>query len=118
MAAENVFNVLLLQISEQERQRRFQELLNEAERLRVDGGGRETGEWTLANVLIFVDIMGTQASKKARAANPERHVIVVGNVGVGKSALTVRYIMDVFVEKYDPTIEGLRLHFAETFELS
>ena len=27
--------------------------------------------------------------------------------GVGKSALTVRFIRNEFVEKYDPTIEGL-----------
>jgi len=26
--------------------------------------------------------------------------------GVGKSALTVRFVQDVFVETYDPTIEG------------
>jgi GTPase SAR1 family protein len=26
--------------------------------------------------------------------------------GVGKSALTVRFVRDVFVENYDPTIEG------------
>lgn len=27
-------------------------------------------------------------------------------VGVGKSALTVRFIQSHFVEEYDPTIEG------------
>lgn len=32
-------------------------------------------------------------------------MIVMGNGGVGKSALTVKYVQGVFVEKYDPTIE-------------
>ncbi|EFI27889.1 rap 1A [Coprinopsis cinerea okayama7 len=32
-------------------------------------------------------------------------VVVLGAGGVGKSALTVRFIRDVFVENYDPTIE-------------
>ena len=29
--------------------------------------------------------------------------------GVGKSALTCRFVKDVFVEGYDPTIEGISL---------
>ncbi|KAF9533712.1 small GTPase superfamily [Crepidotus variabilis] len=33
------------------------------------------------------------------------NVVVLGAGGVGKSALTVRFIRDVFVENYDPTIE-------------
>ncbi|PPQ63920.1 hypothetical protein CVT24_010318 [Panaeolus cyanescens] len=33
------------------------------------------------------------------------NVVVLGAGGVGKSALTVRFIKDVFVENYDPTIE-------------
>jgi len=35
----------------------------------------------------------------------EFNVVVLGAGGVGKSALTVRFIRDVFVETYDPTIE-------------
>jgi len=35
----------------------------------------------------------------------ELRVVVVGGGGVGKSALTVRFIQGNFVEKYDPTIE-------------
>ncbi|KAF5342498.1 hypothetical protein D9611_001692 [Ephemerocybe angulata] len=31
--------------------------------------------------------------------------VVLGAGGVGKSALTVRFVRDVFVENYDPTIE-------------
>lgn len=33
------------------------------------------------------------------------NVVVLGAGGVGKSALTVRFMRDVFVENYDPTIE-------------
>ncbi|KAH7912303.1 small GTPase superfamily [Hygrophoropsis aurantiaca] len=35
----------------------------------------------------------------------EFSVIVLGAGGVGKSALTVRFVQDVFLETYDPTIE-------------
>jgi GTPase SAR1 family protein len=35
----------------------------------------------------------------------EYRIVVVGAGGVGKSALTVRFIQGNFVEKYDPTIE-------------
>ncbi|KAF8838608.1 hypothetical protein BDN67DRAFT_907042 [Paxillus ammoniavirescens] len=33
------------------------------------------------------------------------NVVVLGAGGVGKSALTVRFMQDVFLENYDPTIE-------------
>jgi len=35
----------------------------------------------------------------------EFNVVVLGAGGVGKSALTVRFTQDVFLENYDPTIE-------------
>jgi len=35
----------------------------------------------------------------------EFKVVVLGSGGVGKSCITVRFVQDVFVEKYDPTIE-------------
>mmetsp|Transcript_6463 Transcript_6463/g.18322 ORF Transcript_6463/g.18322 Transcript_6463/m.18322 type:complete len:192 (-) Transcript_6463:102-677(-) len=35
----------------------------------------------------------------------EYRIVVVGSGGVGKSALTVRFIQGNFLEKYDPTIE-------------
>jgi len=35
----------------------------------------------------------------------EFKVVVLGSGGVGKSALTVQFVQNVFVEKYDPTIE-------------
>jgi len=35
----------------------------------------------------------------------EHKIVIVGSGGVGKSALTVRFIQGNFVERYDPTIE-------------
>lgn len=35
----------------------------------------------------------------------EYKLVVMGTGGVGKSALTVRFVQNVFVETYDPTIE-------------
>ena len=32
-------------------------------------------------------------------------MVVLGSGGVGKSALTVKFVSGKFVEKYDPTIE-------------
>lgn len=35
----------------------------------------------------------------------EFKVVVLGSGGVGKSALTVQFVSNKFMEKYDPTIE-------------
>ena len=35
----------------------------------------------------------------------EQRLVIMGAGGVGKSALTVRYVQGMFVERYDPTIE-------------
>jgi len=35
----------------------------------------------------------------------EYKIVVLGSGGVGKSALTVQFVQNMFVEKYDPTIE-------------
>ncbi|VDO15431.1 unnamed protein product [Rodentolepis nana] len=35
----------------------------------------------------------------------EYKLVVLGDGGVGKSALTVRFVMGKFEEKFDPTIE-------------
>lgn len=32
-------------------------------------------------------------------------LVILGTGGVGKSAITVQYVQNIFVEKYDPTIE-------------
>jgi len=32
-------------------------------------------------------------------------IVVLGSGGVGKSALTVQFVQNIFVEKYDPTVE-------------
>ena len=37
--------------------------------------------------------------------NREYRVVVLGSSGVGKSALTLQFVQNVFVERYDPTIE-------------
>lgn len=34
----------------------------------------------------------------------EYKIVVLGNGGVGKSALTIRLVTDNFLEEYDPTI--------------
>jgi len=36
-----------------------------------------------------------------------RYLQVVGDGGVGKSALTIQLIQNQFVEEYDPTVRGL-----------
>ena len=35
----------------------------------------------------------------------EIKVVVIGEGGVGKSAITIRFVQDIFLEEYDPTIE-------------
>eukprot|EP01120_Amphizonella_sp_Union-15-10_P014742 TRINITY_DN726_c0_g1_i1.p1 TRINITY_DN726_c0_g1~~TRINITY_DN726_c0_g1_i1.p1 ORF type:complete len:248 (+),score=35.44 TRINITY_DN726_c0_g1_i1:483-1226(+) len=37
--------------------------------------------------------------------SPEVKIVVMGDVGVGKSSLVIRFIQNVFVTEYDPTIE-------------
>ncbi|KAL6063906.1 Ras-related protein M-Ras [Balamuthia mandrillaris] len=40
-----------------------------------------------------------------KADTPELRVILLGEGGVGKSSLAIRYISNMWVEEYDPTIE-------------
>jgi len=40
-------------------------------------------------------------------------IVILGTGGVGKSCLTIRYIQDVFVDTYDPTIEDSYRHQIE-----
>ena len=42
-------------------------------------------------------------SKKGRGSNSLHKVIMVGSGGVGKSALTLQFMYDEFVEDYEPT---------------
>eukprot|EP01123_Difflugia_compressa_P006764 TRINITY_DN1912_c1_g1_i1.p1 TRINITY_DN1912_c1_g1~~TRINITY_DN1912_c1_g1_i1.p1 ORF type:complete len:187 (+),score=31.93 TRINITY_DN1912_c1_g1_i1:146-706(+) len=45
-------------------------------------------------------------------------IVVLGTGGVGKSSLTIRYIQDVFVDTYDPTIEDSYRHQIEVNDKS
>jgi len=52
-------------------------------------------------------------SAKAAGRHSDYRFVVVGTGGVGKSALTVRFIQGNFLEKYDPTIEDSYLKHIE-----
>ena len=47
------------------------------------------------------------------AGRREYKLVILGAGGVGKSALTMRLVQGVFVEKYDPTIEDFYRHQIE-----
>ncbi|KAL9646756.1 hypothetical protein ABK040_001178 [Willaertia magna] len=54
--------------------------------------------------------MKAKANNKTKSTSTEQQldefkVAVVGGGGVGKSALTIQFIQNVFIEEYDPTIE-------------
>ena len=58
----------------------------------------------------FLRKMGTKVSKKREKEEKKIRKIklmIVGCGGVGKSAITVQFVANFFVEKYDPTIEDL-----------
>jgi small GTP-binding protein len=46
--------------------------------------------------------------------NKKYNIVLFGASTVGKSAITVQFIQDLFIEKYDPTIEDL---YRKTIEL-
>merc|ERR1711953_1463365 len=48
-----------------------------------------------------VELLGTKENTIMR----EYKLVVLGTGGVGKSALTVQFVQNIFVERYDPTIE-------------
>ena len=50
--------------------------------------------------LVFVDIMENERGKTLKNLHK---VIMVGSGGVGKSALTLQFMYDDFVEEYEPT---------------
>ena len=40
--------------------------------------------------------------------NPREYkAVMLGSGGVGKSALTVKFVTGQFAERYDPTVEGI-----------
>ncbi|KAM3188388.1 hypothetical protein ACTXT7_000362 [Hymenolepis weldensis] len=55
-------------------------------------------------MLEFTKYMPITPPKQIPNMN-EYKVVVLGDGGVGKSALTVRFVTGKFEEKYDPTIE-------------
>lgn len=42
----------------------------------------------------------------AKQENAEYNIAILGDLGVGKSALTVKYLTKRFIMEYDPTLEG------------
>ena len=52
--------------------------------------------------LIFTHLMSKQAPNEEL---PTYRMVVVGDGGVGKSALTIQFFQKLFVTDYDPTIE-------------
>lgn len=53
-------------------------------------------------LLTYVRLSLTPQAKFLR----EYKLVVVGGGGVGKSALTIQFSQNHFVDEYDPTIEG------------
>lgn len=52
----------------------------------------------------FCSNCGAQ-SEEVTGAGSKHHIAVMGGAAVGKSALTIRFVMKKFVTEYDPTIE-------------
>lgn len=44
-------------------------------------------------------------NRTPRLKGKDYKVVVLGSGGVGKSGITTRYVMDQFIDQYDPTIE-------------
>ena len=65
-------------------------------------------EISLSNYDAFYKIASLHISKLTRIQYfrmQEYKLVVLGTGGVGKSALTVQFVQNIFVERYDPTIE-------------
>ena len=48
----------------------------------------------------------------------EYKAVMLGSGGVGKSALTVKFVTGQFAERYDPTVEGMAKGLSFFFWLS
>ncbi|BFZ02183.1 hypothetical protein BsWGS_05222 [Bradybaena similaris] len=54
------------------------------------------------------------SSKPVNAENAQTYkLVVVGDGGVGKSALTIQFFQKLFVQDYDPTIEDSYIQYTE-----
>ena len=62
-------------------------------------------------VLVLVVTMATSAVPSDNL--PTYKLVVVGDGGVGKSALTIQFFQKIFVPDYDPTIEDSYLKHTE-----
>jgi len=58
--------------------------------------------------------MSSSTNKKAEDAHlPTYKLVVIGEGGVGKSSITIRFFQKEFVEHYDPTIEDQYIQHCE-----
>eukprot|EP00051_Salpingoeca_urceolata_P006255 m.83027 g.83027 ORF g.83027 m.83027 type:complete len:861 (-) comp14748_c0_seq2:161-2743(-) len=60
---------------------------------------------TSAKTGVNVAAVFEQIVRRVPRTSPEYKICILGGGGVGKSAITVRYVQGVFVQEYDPTIE-------------
>ena len=72
-------------------------------RLKMIKNGKLKRKILLTKYIKFT-IMNHPIYKPKDSIN-EIKVVVIGEGGVGKSAITVRFVQDIFVEEYDPTFE-------------
>jgi len=60
-------------------------------------------------IFLVFSLMGGKSSKTVVAEPTDSrpyNIVVIGNGGVGKTALTVQFVQDKFIKDYDPTIEN------------
>lgn len=69
--------------------------------------GRVRGRERWIQFFSDIVVVANPRLKKKKTDNNKKHkmeykVVVVGGGGVGKSAMTIRFVQDNFVEEYDP----------------